>query len=123
MSDHCCGGSKPKFGKTGDGGYLEVSASEVNKLGNAVRIVDVRQPDEYVGELGHIDGAELHTLGPDLEAQLEKFPKDKEIIFVCRSGARSGRAAQAAQSLGFAKAYNMVGGMLAWNAEGFEVKR
>lgn len=32
-----------------------------------VILVDVRMPDEYVGELGHIEGTRLMTLGPELQ--------------------------------------------------------
>ena len=79
-------------------------------------LVDVRMPEEYVGESGHIAGALLKTLGPELDQYLEKLNRSDTIIFICRSGARSGRATAQAMSLGFKKIYNMEGGMLAWNA-------
>jgi rhodanese-related sulfurtransferase len=79
-------------------------------------LVDVRMPEEYVGELGHIAGATLKTLGPELDEFLGSVDKNKTLIFICRSGARSGRATGQAMSLGFKKIYNMEGGMLAWNA-------
>lgn len=80
-----------------------------------VRLIDVRGRDEYNNELGHIDGAELITLGPDLAAFLEKGDRSEEIVFVCRSGGRSGTATQDSIKLGYKYTINMAGGMLRWN--------
>lgn len=49
-------------------------------------VIDVRGPDEFVGELGHIQGAKLVTMGTDLHHFFETAPKDKNDLFVCRSG-------------------------------------
>jgi rhodanese-related sulfurtransferase len=43
-------------------------------------LVDVRMPEEYVGELGHIAGALLKTLGPELDQYLEKLNRSDTII-------------------------------------------
>ncbi|HEY9723384.1 MAG TPA: rhodanese-like domain-containing protein [Oscillatoriaceae cyanobacterium] len=73
-------------------------------------LVDVRQPDEYAQ--GHIPGARLIPLGT-LPEHLAELPKDREIVAVCRSGARSANATLAMRQAGL-NAVNMVGGMLAW---------
>jgi hydroxyacylglutathione hydrolase len=104
-------------------GVPEINPPEVLKTQSTTVLIDVRRPDEWTGELGHIDGAQMVTLETDLDAFLPKLPKDKTYVFICRSGGRSGVATQKAQSLGFQSVYNMKGGMLAWNAHGFEVKR
>jgi hydroxyacylglutathione hydrolase len=80
------------------------------------RLIDVRTPEEYVGELGHIIGSSLKTLGPELDHFLSSTDKNQAIIFICRSGARSGSATAVAMNLGFKNIYNMEGGMLAWNS-------
>lgn len=85
--------------------------------------VDVRRDDEFVGELGHIQGADLITLGPDLDSFLEKTPKEQSIVFICRSGARSAKATLQAISQGFTDVYNMSGGMIGWNESGKPVLR
>ena len=100
-----------------------IHPAEVRGAVGQVSIIDVRRPDEFSGELGHIKTARLVTLGPDLEAFLETADKSKEIVFVCRSGGRSGRATEMAQALGFFKCMNMEGGMLLWNEEGLEIER
>src|SRR5262249_28948454 len=69
-----------------------------------VRIVDVRRPDEFTGELGHINGAELIVLDT-LPERIAELAKDQTIVFVCRSGGRSGRAAAFAQAQGFTRVF------------------
>ena len=81
-----------------------------------VILVDVRTPDEYVGELGHVKGSRLVTLGPELDSFLATANKQSSMIFICRSGGRSGKATTQAMGLGFENIYNMEGGMLAWNS-------
>lgn len=80
-----------------------------------ITLIDVRRPDEFDGELAHIPGAKLVTLGPELDAYLATHDRDDEIVFVCRSGARSGRATLQGRSMGFSKCVNLQGGMLLWN--------
>lgn len=86
------------------------------------RLIDVREPDEYVGELGHIDGAELVPLATIPQAAA-RLPKDANLLIICKSGGRSGRAADFLAAQGYGKVTNMVGGMLAWNAAGLPTKR
>lgn len=99
-------------------GVPEVSPLELNQNLETVKIVDVRRPDEYTGELGHINGAQLLTLEKDFNERIHDFDKNDCIVFVCRSGARSARATQYAQTLGFKEVYNMHGGMILWNELG-----
>lgn len=80
-----------------------------------IRLIDVRRPDEYNNELGHIDGTELITLGPDLTSFLEQGDRSEEIVFVCRSGGRSGTATVESIRLGYKFTINMAGGMIRWN--------
>jgi sulfur dioxygenase len=79
------------------------------------QVIDVRGADEFVGELGHIKGAKLVTLGPELHQFLETAPKDENYLFVCRSGGRSTQASLLAKSKGFNRVTNLAGGMLHWN--------
>ena len=73
------------------------------------------------GRPGTRPGALWIPLG-DLERARFEIPFNKQIVCVCRSGARSGRAAEALISWGF-EASNMVGGMRAWAAAGLPVVR
>jgi hydroxyacylglutathione hydrolase len=88
-----------------------------------VSLIDVRRPDEYTGELGHAAGAKLVTLETDFLKWVETADPSKTYVFLCRSGARSSRAAGIALSKGVKAAYNMEGGMMLWNAAGLPVER
>jgi len=90
--------------------------------GAPLRLVDVREPAEFTSELGHIDGAELIPLNT-LPAQLQQLKTDtREIVAICKSGMRSGHAADFLAKNGLA-ARNLHGGMLAWKSAGLPIKR
>lgn len=101
----------------------EITPDEFKTHIGQITLIDVRRPDEFDGELQHIPSARLITLGPDLEAFLHNHDKDDEIVFVCRSGARSGRATLQGRVLGFSKCVNLQGGMLLWNERKYPVER
>lgn len=109
--------------KPGFSGIPEVSPSDVFQKRAQVKIVDVRRPDEFTGELGHIEGATLATLETDLPTVLATLPKEDHYVFVCRSGGRSGTATKLAESMGFTHCYNMAGGMIAWNAKNLPIEK
>jgi glyoxylase-like metal-dependent hydrolase (beta-lactamase superfamily II)/rhodanese-related sulfurtransferase len=104
------------------GGIPEVLPEWVAAHAGDVRLIDVREPDELGGELGHIEGVECVPLA-NLASALQATPRDRPLVFVCRSGGRSGKAALAAAGLGFAQAASMRGGMRAWNQRHYPVTR
>jgi rhodanese-related sulfurtransferase len=85
-------------------------------------LIDVRRPDEFNGELGHIKGAKLVTLGPELSDFINKMDKSKPTLFICRSGMRSATATMMAKDVGCAEVFNMEGGMMMWNELGFKTE-
>ncbi|MGE3682889.1 MAG: rhodanese-like domain-containing protein [Bdellovibrionales bacterium] len=95
-------------------GVEDIDPKELWEKRAEVVIVDVRRPDEYSGELGHIAGSE-HMVLDTLPLRFDELPQERTLVFVCRSGARSGRATAFAHSQGHTSAYNMKGGMLLWN--------
>lgn len=100
---------------TNQNGIPEILPEDLRASLKEARLIDVRTPAEYVGELGHIEGTELVELGPELMKFLESGDHDQQIVFVCRSGARSGQATMASRQMGFKNTFNMTGGMLRWN--------
>ncbi len=103
-------------------GVPEVTPEEFKDHSGKITLIDVRRPDEFDGELSHISGAKLVTLGPDLDRFLSSHDRDDEIVFVCRSGARSGQATLQSRAMGFSKSSNLQGGMLLWNERKYPVK-
>ncbi len=111
-------------------GIPEIKPSELHALLSSsrgaqarVRLLDVRMPNEFTGELGHISGSELVTLGPDLQEDLDRGDRKTAIVFICRSGGRSGQATGYANHIGYENVANLQGGMIQWNAEGLPVTR
>lgn len=88
--------------------------------GAGALILDVREPDEW--KSGHAAGARHVPLG-QLSLRMAELPRDKEIIAMCRSGARSAQAVGILRDGGFERVYNLSGGIGAWNAARLPIKR
>lgn len=92
--------------------FVDVTYAELGGLPTGARLIDVREPDEYDGPLGHLPGTELVPLGT-LERASETWPRDRPLLLICRSGKRSVSAAELLSKHGFQTLYNLVGGMTA----------
>ena len=73
-------------------------------------VIDVRMPDEFAEV--RVPGARLIPL-PDLPDRLDEIPPEGDLYIICRSGARSARAAEFLAANG-REAINVAGGTLAW---------
>lgn len=82
-------------------------------------LLDVREVDEW--QAGHAPDA-VHIPMMDLPGHLDRLPRDRRIICICRSGNRSGRITEFLRQQGF-DAVNMVGGMIAWAGSGLPIVR
>lgn len=83
--------------------------------GDSPRLIDVREDWEF--QRGHIEGSELLPLSRFMDSY-HQIPKDQELVIVCESGNRSGRAAQFLSGQGYGSVHNLVGGMSAWRRSG-----
>ncbi len=97
-------------------GFYEVQPLWLEEHLSDVQIIDVRETEEYFGDMGYIRGSILMPLGEVLENS-SSLNKSLPIIAVCRSGARSAEATIKLKNAGFEKVANLAGGMLRWNAE------
>ncbi len=95
----------------------EVTVQELKALmdeGTDFQLIDVREQHEF--DLANIAG-ELIPMG-DIEQNIDKISKDKQVVVHCRSGARSGNVINYLnQKHGFDNLYNLKGGILAWSDE------
>jgi hydroxyacylglutathione hydrolase len=78
-----------------------------------ILILDVRERNEWEGE--HIPGS-VNIPFYQVSRQRHTLEPTRPIAIVCATGHRSAIAASVLQAQGFARAYNVVGGMAAWNA-------
>lgn len=90
----------------------ELWPSEVKDLAT-YHIIDVRQPEEFDGPEGHIDGAKLVPLA-NVPTEAANWASDDRFLVVCRSGARAGSACNYLVQNGFQDVTNLRGGMMAW---------
>jgi rhodanese-related sulfurtransferase len=96
----------------------EITADKLaDRIAAGEPLFDVRRPDEY--ESGHVPGAVLIPLD-EVPDRVEEFPSDREFLVICRSGARSMRAAEYLEQFG-RTGVNVAGGTLAWIATGRDV--
>ena len=105
------------------GGVIEHLSVEEVKAGledGSILLVDVREPNELAVE--RIPGAVDFPLST-FDADALPDPGEKTLVFSCRSGQRSQRAAAAAQAAGHDLHRHMAGGLLAWKAAGFETEQ
>ena len=89
-------------------------AEAIELVEGGALLLDVREDNEW--ESGRAPQA-THVALNEVPDHLDEFPSDRVIVCVCRSGARSGRAAKFLVEQGH-QAVNLEGGMLAWSAEG-----
>ena len=105
-------------------GYRSISTGDavhLIKTDTNVVLLDVRTPEEFSGESGHLSGARLIPL-QELEHRLEELNqvKQKKIIAYCRTGRRSANASILLARHGFT-VLNLEGGIVRWLQEGLPV--
>jgi rhodanese-related sulfurtransferase len=71
-------------------------------------------------EAGHIPGAR-HIPLADMQRESATLDQGKPVVVYCRSGNRSGPAADAFAASGW-DAHSIEGGLIAWNEAGFELE-
>jgi len=94
----------------------EITPDELKKKlekGEKLELIDVREEEEV--QEGMIKEAKHIPMG-EIPNYVDQFDKDKEYIFICRSGRRSENVCMYLQEQGY-KVVNMIGGMLEWKGE------
>lgn len=84
-------------------------------------VVDVREPFERHGPLGHVEGSERIDRG-ELHNHTERLGQ-RPVLLVCRSGRRSADACRILVENGVTDVVNLAGGMIAWLEAGLPVAR
>ncbi len=108
------------------GGIAWIETNELQRqmtVGAALTIIDVRGPDEFIGDLGHIPGAVNIPVGDIPNRLIEiKALGDKPVIMACKTDKRSARAAELLRDENFADVRVLRGGMKRWNRHGLQAK-
>ncbi|MFW2374476.1 MAG: rhodanese-like domain-containing protein [Gammaproteobacteria bacterium] len=86
--------------------------------GKNIRLLDVRSIAEMgAGMIPNAEKLPLHTL----PVRLNEIENDDVCILYCRSGARSAQGVGFMAAQGFDNVYNLRGGVIAWQQNGFSL--
>jgi rhodanese-related sulfurtransferase len=94
--------------------YAVAPAEAADLIEAGATLIDVRRDYEF--EAGHLEGARNIEMN-ELTAHAEDIPRDRPVVFYCRSGNRSSMAADAFQEAGY-DAHNLRGGIAGWKDGG-----
>ncbi|HVA38253.1 MAG TPA: rhodanese-like domain-containing protein [Candidatus Dormibacteraeota bacterium] len=90
------------------------------RIAEGAVLIDVRELHEW--HEAHVAEAR-HMPLMEVPERLHEFPRDREVVLICRSGRRSGNACDFLVERGFDGVFNLAGGMLAWVQAGLPVER
>ncbi len=106
--------------ETAGGAYTDLKPSELKPMldNKDFFLVDTHIPPE-----GRLPKTDARIPFDQVEQQIAKFPTDKsaKIVLACRSGRMSSEASATLVKLGYTNVYNLEGGMIAWQAAGYEI--
>ena len=82
-------------------------------------LIDVRTPQEMAqASIPNGIPMPLNTL----PVRLEEIPKKEQVVFYCRTGARSAQACTYLSQRGYDNVYNLYGGIISWAKNGLPIK-
>jgi len=93
-------------------------------IGDDILLLDVRTPEDYDGEQGHIAGSVLLPL-EQLEQRIDELSDyyEKTVVTICRTDRKSAKAAQILAEKGFADVHVAKMGMTDWIKKGYPVEK
>lgn len=87
-----------------------------------IQLIDVRTKDEFVE--GHIkNSVMIDFYRKDFKEVMNKLDKDKPIAVYCTIAGRSGVAARMLVQLGFKEIYDLKGGIIDWQKDGYKLTK
>ena len=97
------------------------AAALIEEQPDGLVVLDVRTPEEF--QAGRIESASnVDFYDADFAAQLDALDKDVPYVMYCRSGNRSAGALETMKDLGFTEVYEVEGGIVNWNQQGYPVE-
>ncbi len=100
----------------------EIDSIELQQLlgsDEAPILLDIRGANELMS--GAIPGYQ-HLPMHILPLRIAEFPKDRDIVLYCHSGARSSMACNFLMQQGYSNVINLRGGIVAWAQHGLEIE-
>jgi rhodanese-related sulfurtransferase len=94
---------------------MRIPAVYTQDLDDGAYLLDVREDDEW--QAGHAPDA-VHLPMMQIPARLDEVPTDREVVVVCKSGARSAQVVAYLVGNGWANVRNLADGMVGWALSG-----
>ncbi len=94
---------------------MNVPTVDAAQVTDNAYLLDVREPDEWLA--GHPPGAH-HVPMMEVPARAAEVPADRDVVVLCRVGARSAQVVAYLRQRGYENVYNLDGGLFAWAAAG-----
>jgi adenylyltransferase/sulfurtransferase len=96
---------------------MDINAQQLHEQleqGADLYVLDVREPQEW--SAGHLSNS-THIPMREIPSRLADIPRDKDVVVVCRSGARSANVQQFLKANGITRVRNLIGGLAAWKRD------
>lgn len=97
----------------------QLSVEALDTLPGDRLVIDVREPVEFAA--GHLPGS-VNVPQAELASHIDDLPRDRPVVTVCKSGARSFRSAQWLAQMGFEQVASLDGGVTAWADDGRDLE-
>ncbi len=101
-----------------------ISAEEIRQLQKSepdkLLLLDVRTPREY--QRGHLPGSILVPMN-QVPNNLHRIARERKIVVVCATGARSGAVTNWLSKQGYPWVKNYTGGVMDWSRRGLPLER
>jgi len=107
---------------TAGGTYKNITSKELNTI---LKDKDFVLVNVHIPFAGNIAGTDLSSSYDQIENNLSQLPADKSarIVLYCRSGHMSQIAAEKLVALGYSNVWNLKGGMVDWENDGFKIQK
>lgn len=104
------------------GSYKNVTPKELNSM---LKDKDFVLVNVHIPFAGNIPNTDLSIAYDQIDQNLSQLPTDKaaKIVLYCRSGHMSQIAAEDLVSQGYTNVWNLKGGMIDWEKEGFKIQK
>ncbi len=108
----------PEVVRVAEGSYWNISAVQLDSMLQQKDFLFINVHIPYKGE---VYGTDLFIPFDEVDQNLSKLPSDKgtKIVIYCRSGSMSAISAETLVGLGYTNVWNLKGGMVEWQGEGY----
>jgi rhodanese-related sulfurtransferase len=96
-----------------------ISPEALNSANKDILLIDVRTPEEYAS--GHLENSiNINFRAGNFKDLIAELDTNQDVYVYCKVGGRSASAARLMEDMGFKKIYDLKGGIIQWEKDGFK---